>query len=144
MPSDDPFSLERFITAQVDAYQRARDELRAGVKRSHWMWFVFPQAKGLGGSATSQFYGIGSIAEARAYLKHPVLGPRLIEATNLVLALRGRTLRDIFGTPDDLKFCSSMTLFSRAAGPGSAFDEALSVFCGGEADRRTLALLSES
>lgn len=144
MPTDDPFALERFVTAQADAYQRACDELQAGVKRSHWMWFVFPQLKGLSRSATSQFYGIGSIAEARAYLKHPVLGPRLIEATNLVLALRERTLRDIFGAPDDLKFRSSMTLFSRAAGPGGAFDEALGDFCDGEEDKRTLALLSES
>ncbi len=142
MESDDPFLLQRFVTAQDDVFQRACDELRAGVKQSHWMWFVFPQAKGLGRSATSQLYGIGSIAEARAYLRHPVLGPRLIEATNIVLGLRGRSSRDIFGAPDDLKFCSSMTLFSRAAGPGAAFDEALSVFCGGEADKRTLALLS--
>jgi uncharacterized protein (DUF1810 family) len=139
--SNDPFALERFVIAQVGAYQRACDELRGGRKRSHWMWYVFPQMKGLGFSQTSHVYGVGSIAEARAYLAHPVLGPRLAEATGLMLAIRDHSLHEILGSPDDMKFRSSMTLFSRAAGPSSIFSEALDAFCGGELDERTLALL---
>lgn len=139
---DDPFALERFVKVQVDTYQRACDELRGGRKRSHWMWFVFPQMKGLGFSEKAEIFGIGSIEEAQAYLAHPVLGPRLTEVTDLMLALRGRTLREILGSPDDMKFRSSMTLFSCVAGP-SIFGEALDAFCGGEPDESTLALLRE-
>lgn len=141
--SDDPFSLQRFVTAQAGAYQRACDELRAGRKRSHWIWYVFPQMKGLGFSQTSHVYGIGSIAEARAYLAHPVLGPRLTEVTGLMLAIRGCSLRDILGSPDDMKFRSSMTLFSCAAGPDSVFEKALEELCNSEPDEKTLALLKE-
>ena len=140
---DDLFALERFVTAQAGTYQPACDELRGGRKQSHWMWYVFPQMKGLAFSQTSHVYGIGSIAEARAYLAHPVLGPRLTEATSLMMALHGRPLREILGSPDDIKFRSSMTLFSRAAGPNSIFDEALDALCSGEPDDRTLALLQE-
>jgi uncharacterized protein (DUF1810 family) len=139
--NDDPFSLERFVTAQAGTYQSACGELRSGRKRSHWMWYVFPQMKGLGISRTSHVYGIGSVAEARAYLAHPVLGPRLTEATGLMLALRGCPLREILGSPDDMKFRSSMKLFSHAAGPNSIFGEALESLCSGEPDERTLALL---
>jgi uncharacterized protein (DUF1810 family) len=142
----DPFALERFVEAQdaAGAYQRACAELRAGRKQSHWIWYVFPQMKGLGTSHAANFYGIGSRAEARAYLAHAVLGPRLNEATACMLALSGCSLHEILGSPDDLKFRSSMTLFASVAGPGSLFGEALDKFCGGEPDPRTLALLREN
>ena len=108
------------------------------------MWFVFPQLRGLGRSSTAEFYGIGSLGEARAYLAHPVLGPRLTLCTEALLATEGRSLQAILGSPDDLKFCSSMTLFSRAGGgKGSVFRQALNRFCAGQADERTLALLEE-
>lgn len=141
---NDPFGLERFVTAQAGAYQRACDELRRGRKQSHWMWYVFPQMKGLGLSPTSHHYGIGSIAEARAYLAHPILGPRLAEVTGLMLEIRGHSLHDILGSPDDMKFRSSMTLFARAAGSGSVLAEALDALCGGRPDERTLALLTSA
>jgi len=135
------FDLERFIKAQEPVFERVRTELRAGQKQSHWMWFVFPQLRGLGASPTSVYYGIGSIDEARAYLAHPILGPRLREVTQLVLDAKDRTLADIFGSPDDIKFRSSMTLFARAAAPdGGVFQTALDACCDG-ADRRTDALL---
>src|SRR5215467_13288196 len=110
---DDPYRLDRFVQAQDSngSFQRAVAELRAGRKVSHWMWFVFPQIEGLGFSIMAQRYAIGSRAEAEAYLAHPVLGPRLIECTRLVLAVTGKTIRAILGSPDDLKFRSSMTLF---------------------------------
>lgn len=140
--SDDPFDLERFVQAQAGDWARVSEELSAGRKRSHWIWYIFPQMKGLGFSSMAQHYGIGSLAEARAYLAHPVLGPRLEEATRLVLAHRGRhSLNGMLGSPDDLKFRSSMTLFARAAGPGSVYGQALEVFCDGDEDERTLALL---
>ncbi|MFL5332045.1 MAG: DUF1810 domain-containing protein [Geminicoccaceae bacterium] len=136
------FDLERFVTAQAPVFATALAELQAGQKRSHWMWFVFPQLRGLGHSAMAQHYGIGSLAEARAYLAHPLLGPRLIDGTRAVLAIEGRSLRTIFGSPDDRKFCSSMTLFSLAAEEGECpFRQALDQFCDGRADERTLALL---
>jgi uncharacterized protein (DUF1810 family) len=141
---NDPFGLERFVTAQAGAYQRACDELRKGRKQSHWMWYMFPQMKGLGLSSTAHHYGIGSLAEARAYLAHPILGPRLAEVTGLMLEMRGRSLHDILGSPDDMKFRSSMTLFAGAAGPGSVFAEALEALCGGQPDKKTLALLSSA
>ena len=138
---EDIFDLERFVKAQEPIFDRVRAELRVGQKQSHWMWFVFPQLRGLGASTTSAYYGIGSIGEARAYLAHPVLGPRLREVTQLVLSIQDRSLADIFGTPDDSKFRSSMTLFARAATPGdSLFDTALATCCNG-ADERTDALL---
>lgn len=137
----DPFDLKRFVDAQRSSYSRAREELRAGRKRSHWMWYVFPQMKGLGFSATAQTYGITSLAEARAYLAHPVLGPRLDEVTRLMLELSGRELREILGSPDDLKFRSCMTLFAAAAGKGSVYESALGELCGGVKDPRTLALI---
>ena len=113
--AEDGFDLARFVRAQVGAFEQALRELRAGRKQSHWIWFIFPQRKGLGRSATSEFYGIGSMEEAQAYLAHPVLGPRLRECTRVVNAVEGRTAQAIFGWPDDVKFRSSMTLFARAA-----------------------------
>jgi uncharacterized protein (DUF1810 family) len=139
----DPFDLDRFVRAQAGVYAQACDELRAGRKQTHWMWFVFPQIRGLGFSPTSQHYGIGSLAEARAYLAHPVLGPRLEAATRLVLAQDGRRLGDVLGSPDDLKFRSSMTLFARAAAPGSVFDQAIAALCAGTWDEKKEALLRE-
>jgi uncharacterized protein (DUF1810 family) len=142
MPDTDSFDLERFVTAQAPAFASALAELRAGQKRSHWMWFVFPQLRGLGHSAMARRYGLGSLAEARAYLAHPLLGPRLVACTRAVLAVEGRSLRAIFGWPDDVKFRSSMTLFALAADEDdSVFRQALDRYCNGHADERTLALL---
>jgi uncharacterized protein (DUF1810 family) len=137
----DPFDLERFVTAQAPVYVAVLAELAAGHKRSHWMWFVFPQLRGLGMSSTAEFYGIASLAEAEAYLAHPLLGPRLVACTRAVLRHRDRSLREIFGSPDDLKFRSSMTLFAHAGGD-PLFRQALDAFCDGREDERTLALLS--
>jgi uncharacterized protein (DUF1810 family) len=145
MPDADSFDLNRFVTAQAPVFAAALDELKAGRKRSHWMWFVFPQLRGLGRSPTAEFYGISSLAEARAYLAHPVLGPRLILCTETVLALQGQSLHAIFGSPDDMKFCSSMTLFSLATGEGeSAFRQALDRYCDGRMNERTVALCEAS
>ena len=141
MPDADPFHLERFVTAQAPVFAAALDELKAGQKRSHWIWFIFPQLRGLGHSSTAQFYGIGSLDEARAYLAHPVLGPRLRRCTETVLAVEGRSLHAIFGSPDDLKFGSSMTLFALAAGENeSVFWQALARYGEGRMDERTMAL----
>jgi uncharacterized protein (DUF1810 family) len=138
----DTFDLERFAEAQRPVFDAVLQELRGGRKRSHWMWFVFPQLKGLGSSPMAQVYGIESLAEARAYLAHTVLGPRLVLCTEAVLAIEGKSLNAIFGSPDDLKFCSSMTLFSRAAEEtADVFRRALDRFCAGREDSRTLALL---
>ncbi|MGA0598647.1 DUF1810 domain-containing protein [Enterovirga sp. CN4-39] len=142
MTEPDPFRLQRFVAAQDGVWERALGELRDGQKRSHWMWFVFPQLAGLGISPTAQFYGISGLDEAEAYLAHPLLGQRLLACTGAVLDLQGRTLHAIFGKPDDLKFRSSMTLFDRAGHSQAAvFRTALDRYCGGEADPRTLALL---
>jgi uncharacterized protein (DUF1810 family) len=141
--SDDPFDLERFVAAQMPVMALVRAELAAGRKRSHWMWFVFPQLAGLGFSAMAATYAIASLDEARAYLAHPVLGPRLVDCTRLVLAAEGGDAHAIFGSPDDLKFRSSMTLFALAAPDERAFVEALAKFFGGKADAKTLLLLNE-
>ena len=136
------FDLDRFVTAQAPVFQSVLAELKAGRKRSHWMWFVFPQLRGLGHSPTAQLYGIVSLDEARAYLAHPLLGPRLDECTNAVAEAEASSLHMIFGSPDDLKFQSCATLFSLAApGSGTPFRRALERWCAGEFDRRTLALL---
>lgn len=132
--------LQRFVDAQARVIDHVRAELKAGAKTSHWMWFVFPQVKGLGHSETARRYAIADPAEARAYLAHPVLGPRLHECTRLVLGLRGKALAEIFGTPDDLKFRSSMTLFARAS-DDPLFREALAQFCNGEEDPETVRRL---
>jgi uncharacterized protein (DUF1810 family) len=136
------FDLNRFLTAQSGVYDTALAELKAGRKRSHWMWFVFPQMRGLGMSSMAERYGIVSLDEAKAYLAHPVLGARLWLCTEVVLAARERTLHDIFASPDDLKFVSSMTLFALADGrPDNAFKESIDRLCGGRMDSRTLVLL---
>ena len=142
MSDADPFDLERFVTAQAPIFETALNELKAGRKRSHWMWFIFPQLRGLGSSPIATFYGIGSLAEARAYLAHAVLGPRLVLCTEAVLAIKDRSPRAIFGSPDDLKFRSSTTLFGLAAGDGeSPFRQALGRFWDNRMDERTLVLL---
>jgi uncharacterized protein (DUF1810 family) len=136
------YDLNRFIAAQAPVYARVLDELRAGRKASHWMWFVFPQIAGLGSSPTARFFAIVSLAEAVAYLRHPILGPRLAECTMLVNRIEGRSALDIFGSPDDLKFRSSMTLFREAASDNAVFRQALDKYFAGEPDRRTLEILS--
>jgi uncharacterized protein (DUF1810 family) len=140
---NDPFELVRFVAAQDrgGTYAAAAAELRAGCKRSHWMWFVFPQIAGLGQSPTSRRYAISSLAEARAYLAHPVLGPRLIESARIVRDLEGRSASDIFGGIDAMKLRSSMTLFSRADPENSAFGEVLEKYFSGAPDEATVRLL---
>ncbi|MCS3725725.1 DUF1810 domain-containing protein [Bradyrhizobium betae] len=136
-----PFDLERFVQAQNPVYRDVRGELARGRKQSHWMWFVFPQIAGLGFSAMSQRYAIASRAEATAYLAHPVLGPRLIECTRLVLAVEGRTINAILGAPDDAKFHSAMTLFG-AVSDDPIFGEALARYFASERDGATLEILA--
>jgi uncharacterized protein (DUF1810 family) len=138
----DPFDLTRFVDAQTPVYRDVVEELRGGRKRSHWMWFVFPQLRGLGGSPMADRYGIASLEEARAYLRHDVLGPRLRECTRLVNEVQGRSVADIFGSPDDLKLRSSMTLFSRATDDNADFVALLDKYYGGEYDELTLRRLS--
>ena len=143
MTATDPHDLLRFVVAQAPIYDHALAELTGGRKRSHWMWFVFPQLKGLGSSPMALRYGIGSLAEARAYLAHPLLGPRLVACTEAVLRHTGQSLHAIFGSPDDVKFCSSMTLFAHSADISeSVFRQALAGSCGAE-DERTLAMLGD-
>ena len=137
----DPFDLERFVRAQDPVFRDVQGELARGRKQTHWMWFVFPQIAGLGFSTMSQRYAIGSRAEAGAYLAHPVLGPRLIECTTLVLAVEGRTINAILGAPDDAKFRSSMTLFG-AVSDEPVFDQALARYFAGERDSATLEMLA--
>jgi uncharacterized protein (DUF1810 family) len=145
MTTDDPHDLNRFVRAQENDYARALAEIRGGRKRTHWMWYIFPQLDGLGFSEMARRYAIRSLDEARAYLGHPVLGPRLVECAEAVLAVQGRSAREIFGTPDDLKLRSCATLFAEVSPEGSVFQRVLELYFGGEADGRTLALLvSES
>ena len=138
----DPFNLSRFIHAQEPVYGIALAELHSGHKRSHWMWFVFPQIAGLGFSPTAQFYAIKNLAEAKAYLDHPLLGKRLLDCAEAVFTIQGRSISQIFGYPDDLKLRSCMTLFAIIAGdPGSIFQRLLEKYFNGERDARTLELL---
>lgn len=139
----DPHDLARFVEAQQGVHADALAELRAGRKRSHWMWFVFPQLAGLGTSATAQRYGVRGLDEARAYLAHPLLGARLRECAQTLLALRGRSAEQIFGYPDVLKLRSSMTLFAAVPGADPVFDEVLARYYDGEADARTLQGLGQ-
>lgn len=134
--------LERFVEAQNPVYESVCAELKAGRKATHWMWFVFPQLQGLGHSATAWHFGIASAAEAAAYLDHPVLGARLRECVGLVLAIDDRTAHEIFSSPDDLKFRSSMTLFAAAAPDDPLFRRALERYYGGAGDPLTLSLLA--
>jgi uncharacterized protein (DUF1810 family) len=140
----DPYKLQRFIDAQQGLYAQVQTELAAGRKTSHWMWFVFPQIKGLGLSATAQKYAVSSLDEAKAYLDHPVLGPRLRECTRLVIAVNGRTIEDIFGYPDHLKFHSSMTLFALAAGDDHVFMKALHKYWQAKQDEQTIERLKKA
>jgi uncharacterized protein (DUF1810 family) len=139
--ANDPHDLQRFVDAQEGDYARALAEIRAGEKRSHWMWYIFPQCHGLGHSPTARRFALRSLAEAEAYLHHPILGPRLVEAAEATLALEGRSAHDIFGSPDDMKLHSSATLFSRVAAAGSPFHRILDRFFGGRPDPRTLELI---
>jgi uncharacterized protein (DUF1810 family) len=137
----DPYDLERFVQAQERCYEQALSEIRAGQKRSHWMWYIFPQLYGLGSSPTSVRYSIRSLAEAKAYLAHPLLGPRLVETAKAVLAVEGRSAHDIFGSPDDWKLRSSATLFSLVSPAGSVFEKLLAKYFDGVRDGNTLRLL---
>jgi uncharacterized protein (DUF1810 family) len=139
--SNDPYNLERFVEAQEPIFKGVRLELQAGHKAGHWMWFIFPQLKGLGHSQMADEYGIASRAEAEAYLKHPTLGPRLLECTRLVNAVSHRSIDNILGYPDNLKFRSSMTLFSLVSPEDEPFQEALEKYFGGQPDERTIQLL---
>jgi uncharacterized protein (DUF1810 family) len=145
---DDPYNLERFVDAQQHVIASVTAELTQGRKRSHWMWFIFPQLKGLGYTAQSNFFGISSLQEAAAYLQHPVLGPRLKECTQLVNAIEGHSAEEIFGEIDAMKFRSSMTLFAKAAPANAApenqiFIDALEKYFAGEFDPLTLGYLGQ-
>jgi uncharacterized protein (DUF1810 family) len=137
----DAYDLQRFLEAQAGVYGQACVELRTGRKRSHWMWFVFPQIRGLGSSPMAARYAISSMEEARAYLRHAVLGARLRECTGIVLGVEGRTVGEIFGYPDDLKFHSCMTLFAGAGEGGGVFGEAIERYFGGKMDGGTVGVL---
>ena len=137
----DPYNLRRFVDAQDAVYERVRAELRSGQKQSHWMWFIFPQIAGLGSSPMAIKFAIASRAETEAYLNHPILGPRLRECTQLVTDVQGRTIEEILGYPDDLKFRSSMTLFASVAAESDDFTHALAKFYSGEFDAATLERL---
>jgi uncharacterized protein (DUF1810 family) len=138
---NDPYNLQRFVDAQNGVYERVRSELREGRKRGHWMWFIFPQIRGLGRSHMAEAFAIASKDEAAAYLDHSVLAPRLRECTQLVTRVEGRTLEEILGHPDNLKFRSSMTLFAQATADNQLFVAALRKYCNGELDHSTLERL---
>ena len=139
--ASDPHDLERFVRAQRGVYEQALAEIRGGRKRSHWMWFVFPQLVGLGRTGMARTYAISGDAEADAYLRHPVLGPRLVEIAEAALGVEGRSAHEIFDTPDDLKLRSCATLFARVSPAGSVFHRLLDRYFDGEPDPRTLELL---
>lgn len=139
----DPHDLSRFVRAQGGDYERALAEIREGRKRSHWMWYVFPQLEGLGASSTARHYAIKSLAEAEAYLKHPVLGPRLLACAEAALGVEGRSAYDVFGWPDELKLRSCATLFARVSPAGSVFERLLAKYFEGQPDAQTLTLLGE-
>jgi uncharacterized protein (DUF1810 family) len=151
----DPYGLARFVEAQAGApvarslrdgveardYEQALSEIRSGRKQSHWMWYIFPQVDGLGVSSTSRRYAIKSVAEAEAYLRHPLLGPRLLESAQATVDVKGRSAFEVFGTPDDMKLQSCATLFASVSPAGSVFHQVLDRYFGGEPDDRTLGLL---
>ncbi len=139
--SEDPYDLRRFVRAQVNDYARALSEIRSGQKRTHWMWYIFPQIDGLAVSSTSKHYSIKSLEEAKAYLDHAILGPRLLECAEAVVRLEGRSVTEIFGSPDDLKLRSCATLFAYVLPPGSVFDRLLRKYYRGGRDGKTLQLL---
>ena len=140
----DPYDLIRFVQAQERDYEQAMSEIRSGRKRSHWMWYIFPQFDGLGFSATSKRYAIKSVAEAEAYLRHPVLGPRLLESARATVGVDGRSAYEVFGSPDDMKLRSCATLFASVSPAGSVFEQVLDRHFGGEPDEKTLRLLGRT
>ena len=137
----DPYDLARFVRAQEPDYDPAMSEIRGGRKRSHWMWYIFPQFAGLGLSSASRQYAIGSIEEADAYLRHPILGPRLLESVQAVLGVQGRSALEVFGSPDDMKLRSCATLFTCVSPAGSVFEQLLDRYFDGERDDKTLRLI---
>jgi uncharacterized protein (DUF1810 family) len=139
----DPFNLQRFVSAQERDYQAARKELQHGRKQTHWMWYIFPQIDGLGSSPISKHYAIKSEAEARQYLEHPILGARLLECITIILGIEGRSAREIFGSPDDLKLKSSMTLFAFVKSQEPLFARVLDKYFQGKRDQRTIDLLDQ-
>jgi uncharacterized protein (DUF1810 family) len=139
--ASDPHDLARFVEAQEHDYVQALSEIRRGQKRSHWMWYIFPQIDGLGFSATSRRYSIKSVAEAEAYLRHPILGARLLETTRAALSIEGLSALEVFGSPDDMKLRSSATLFASVSPAGSVFEQLLTKYFGGKPDPQTLQLL---
>ena len=140
----DPHDLNRFVAAQETSYHRALAEIRSGQKRSHWMWYILPQFEGLGFSETSRQYAIKSIADARAYLRHPILGPRLIECVQVLLGIDGRSAHEIFGSPDDIKLRSSATLFAHVSDAGNVFEQVLQKYFYSKPDPKTMQLLAIS
>jgi len=142
MSNTDSYNLARFVSAQERVYETVVSELRSGSKRSHWMWFIFPQIEGLGESPTSRYYAIKDAEEARQYLRHPVLGPRLLECAGILLALEGRSASQIFGFPDDMKLKSCMTLFDSVGDSDPVFLRVLDKYFDGKRDQRTLDLLA--
>ncbi len=138
----DPFNLDRFVQAQTGDYDQALSEVRAGRKRSHWMWYIFPQFAGLGSSSMAQQYAIQSVAEAHAYLDHPILGPRLIACCEAAVAVEGRSATEVFGSPDDMKLRSCATLFASITPADSIFERLLARYYGGERDAKTLQLIA--
>ena len=143
MSADDPFLLDRFVKAQEDDYATALAENRRGRKESHWMWYIFPQYDGLGFSATSKHFAIKSLDEARAYLAHSILGPRLIECATAALAVEGKSARAVFGSPDDMKLRSCATLFAHVSPAGSVFHRLLDKYFDGKPDEKTLRLVGD-
>ncbi len=139
--NDDPFDLARFVSAQIDSFDLALSEVKNGRKSSHWMWYIFPQLRGLGRSETSQYYGITGMDEAYAYLTHDVLGLRLITICEAALSVEGRSATDIFGKPDDMKLLSCLTLFAYVSNTDSVFHKLIDKYYGGRTDRRTVQLL---
>ena len=139
--ASDPYELTRFVQAQERDYGQAMSEIRSGLKRSHWMWYIFPQFEGLGFSSTSRQYAIKSVAEAEAFLRHPVLGSRLLESAQATVGIEGRSAFQVFGSPDDMKLRSCATLFACISPAGSVFEQLLDKYFGGERDDKTLRLL---
>ena len=144
MSDHDPYDLRRFVDAQEHVYERALSEIKSGRKRSHWMWFIFPQVEGLGTSSTSRQYAIRSVAEAEAYLAHPLLGPRLLESAEAALAIQTSSALELFGSPDDMKLRSCATLFASVSSQESVFRQLINKYFDGKPDERTLQLLGRT
>lgn len=138
----DPFNLARFVAAQHDTFERALREVKAGQKQSHWMWYIYPQLRGLGSSPNAQYYGIAGLDEAAAYLTHDLLGPRLISMGEAVVSVEGRSAADIFGKPDDLKLRSCATLFAHVPSTDSIFQRIIDKYFNGQTDPQTIRLLN--